>query len=56
MCEWLKKLFGCKCSCKDCNCDEEKKEEAVIEVETPVSEPLNEEPVSSGSEDEAQNL
>lgn len=56
MCEWFKKLFGCKCSCKDCNCDEEKKEEVVTGVETPTSESLNEEPVSDGSGNEAQNL
>jgi len=23
MCEWLKKIFGFKCSCKHCHCGEE---------------------------------
>lgn len=26
MCEWLKKIFGFKCSCKHCHCGEENKE------------------------------
>ena len=36
MCEWLKKIFGCKCSCKHCHCGEENKEEVSASPEAPV--------------------
>lgn len=37
MCEWLKKIFGFKCSCKHCHCGEESTTE---EVKTPEAAPI----------------
>jgi len=49
MCEWLKKIFGCKCSCKHCHCGEENKEEVPASAEI-LAEVAPEEPSAPAEE------
>lgn len=62
MCEWLKKIFGCKCACKHCHCGEENKEASSASAEnvtpeqsTPAVEVSPETPVEE-SKSETENL
>jgi hypothetical protein len=57
MCEWLKKIFGCKCSCKHCHCGEENKEASPAGAENaaPVTEATPEAPIEE-PKNEAENL
>lgn len=57
MCEWLKKIFGCKCSCKHCHCGEENKEASPAGAENvaPVAEAAPDAPIEE-PKNEAENL
>ena len=56
MCEWLKKIFGCKCSCKHCHCGEENKEEVQASAETPVETTPEPSAPAEEAKDEVENL
>ena len=54
MSNWFKKLFGGKCNCENCDCEEKKEEAsvapAVSEITPEITPEINETPSSEGEE------